>query len=230
MRNRVNQSHENTDRHVLAQQFRQTIEGLIDFSPWPFRLAYAGTVPMSHILLVYQSPKCRVRFGFSRGQYATRKDKVGEGIEDHVFYGYGRLHAPDAEDTLTISGKRCVAWHHPALLLNYLEYRDGRASLDQISAAPEVSPGKDKITHEAEARGPTTKLEVWAANIAVTWERHGPELFDVLDLQRPDLWEGYRKFRQDLWEAIKTRKFATMGERAKESIKLLSLAYDQEIT
>jgi len=55
------------------------------------------------------------------------------------------------------------------------------------------------------------------------------ELFDLLDLRRPELWEGYRKFRQDLWEAIKSRKFATMGDRAQASIELLSMVYNQQI-
>jgi len=217
------------EKNPHAPQLRVGIERQVDFDRWGFRLAYAGTMPMTDVVLVYESSKCRMRFGFSRGQYTTGKDKVGEGMEDHVFYGYGRLHAPDTDDTLTIDGKKCVAWHHPALLLNYLEYRNGRASLDEIAAMPVVSPGKDKIAHEADPRGPSTRLEIWAARIAVTWERCAPELFELLDLRRPELWEGYRRFRQDLWEAIKSRKFATMGDRAQASIKLLSMVYDQEI-
>jgi hypothetical protein len=64
---------------------------------------------------------------------------------------------------------------------------------------------------------------------ASMWEQHRQRFFDLLDLRRPELWEGYRRFRQDLWEAIKSRKLATLGDRAQASMKLLSMVYDQEI-
>jgi len=217
------------EMNSYAPQFKAGIERQLDFDRWGFRLAYAGARPTASVVLVYESPKCRVQFGYVRGRFTRPQARVGEGAEEEASYGYGRLHAPDTDDTLTIDGKKCVAWHHPALLLNYLEYRNGRASLDEIAAMPVVSPGKDKIAHEADPRGPSTRLEIWAARIAVTWERCAPELFELLDLRRPELWEGYRRFRQDLWEAIKSRKFATMGDRAQASIDLLSPSYDQEI-
>lgn len=217
------------DKNPYAPQLKTGIERRIDFGRWGFHLAYAGGRPMADVLLVYESAQCRVQFGYSRGRYATRKDKVGEAMEEHASYGYGRLHAPDEGDTVTIDGKVYVAWHDSPRLLNYLEYRNGRASLEEAAAAGGLPLRWGEISQDVAAHGPSTWLESWATRIAVSWERYGSELFDLLDLRRPDLWEGYRKFRKELWEAIKSRKFATMGDRAQASIDLLSPSYDHEI-
>ena len=217
------------EENLYASQFKEAIERYIDFRHWGFRLGYAGARPTADVILVYQSPLCRVRIGYARGRDAAREARLGQGVEEEAFYEYGRLHAPDSEDTLTIDGKKSVAWHYPPLLLNYLEYRDGRASLDEVAAAPQLPLAKDKIRQEAQARGPSTWPETWAARIAVTWDLYGEHLFEVLDVRRPELWEGYRTFRKVLWEAIKKREYQTQGDRAQASIKLLSMVYDQEI-
>jgi hypothetical protein len=217
------------DDNPYALEFMRAIERRVDFRRWAFRLAFAGEVPTHNVLLVYQCQKCRVRFGYSRGRFAGSKNRIGEAVEEEVFYGYGRLHAPDTEDTLTISGKEYVAWHNPFLLLDFLEYRRGNASVEEVAASSRLSLTSDKIRQEAEARGVASRLDAWASRIAISWEWYAAELFNVLDLECPQLWEEYRAYRRDLWEAIKGRKQATMGDRAEESIKLLSLAYDQEI-
>jgi hypothetical protein len=217
------------EENPYAPQLKTGIERQIDFGRWGFHLAYAGARPTADVILVYQSPLCRVRFGYARGRFAAREAKLGQGVEEEAFYEYGRLHAPDSEDALTIDGKKNVAWHYPPLLLNYLECRDGRASLDEVAAAPQLPFAKDRIRQEAQARGPSTWPETWASRIAVTWDLYGEHLFEVLDVRRPELWEGYRTFRKVLWEAIKKREYQTQGDRAQASIKLLSIVYDQEI-
>jgi len=217
------------EMNSYAPQFKAGIERQLDFDRWGFRLAYAGARPTASVVLVYESPKCRVQFGYVRGRFTRPQARVGEGAEEEASYGYGRLHAPDEEDTVTIDGKEYVAWHYPPDLMNYLEYRNRRFSLEQVAAAPQLPLVWREIKEEQERKQIGNRLEAWAARIALSWERYAPELFDILDLRRPELWEGYRRFRQDLWEAIKSRKFATMGDRAQASIKLLSMVYDQEI-
>jgi hypothetical protein len=143
------------EKKPYAAQVRAILEGQIDFDRWGFRLAYAGRRPMYNVLLVYQSAQCRVRFAYSRGRYATRKDKVGEGMEEGLSHEYGRLHAPDAEDTVTIDGKVYVAWHDSPRLLNYLEHRNGRASLEEAAAAGSLALTWGEISQDVARRTST---------------------------------------------------------------------------
>ena len=93
-----------------ARQVRDGLERQIDFARWGFHIAYAGATPVYDVVLVYQSERCRVRFSYSRGRYASPRGKVGEGMEEGLSHAYGRVHAPDQGDTLPYEGQELVAW------------------------------------------------------------------------------------------------------------------------
>lgn len=217
------------DKHPIAREFKMLLERRVDFAKWGFSLLTVSPVAMAEVLLVYESPRCRVRFGFQRGMYASPGEQVGEGIEDHMFYGYGRLHAPPFGDDIVIDERVYVAWHDPYDILRFIDHIGGRvdpAESSEVGASPPTWQVCVAVVARLKDLG---RIERWAAAIAASWELVGDELFELLDLNRPDLWEAYVAFRKMRWELIRRKKLETLGDRAQASIDLLAPSYEQEV-
>ena len=86
-----------------------------------------------------------------------------------------------------------------------------------------------EIVQQAEARVAADQLGSWAARVDVSWERYGSDLFDVLDVRRPDLWQEFREFRRNLAQAIRKSRDAGHGQRAQTIVGFLVAAYEKEI-
>lgn len=217
------------DAQPIGREFRTLVERRIPFARWGFSLIGAGRIPSAEVLLVYESSRCRVRVGFRRGMYALPTETLGEGIEDHVFYSYGRRHAPTLGEDVTSGGRAFVAWHAPFELLCYLDYAKGDISEEDLANVGIVPPTWRVCLDKVAKQDYPGRIDAWAAAIAASWEFVGDELFSLLDLNRPDLWGAYVAFRKMQWELIKRRKRERLGDRAQASVDLLAPSYEQEV-
>jgi hypothetical protein len=213
----------------FAAEFKALLDGRIDFGKWSFGLIEAGRRQMVDVLLVYESPMCRVRMGYSRGRYSVASERLGEALEEEAFYEYGRLNAPALDDEITIGETAYVAWHDPFELLCYLDYAKGDLSEEDLANVGIVPPAWRVCLDKVAKQEHSGRIDAWAAAIAASWELVGDELFELLDLNRPDLWEAYVAFRKVRWKLIKRKKLETLGDRAQASIDLLAPSYEQEV-
>jgi hypothetical protein len=187
-----------SDEYIVSNEFPnilQAIEKFLKPQDRGFELVYAGLVPNRRPAILYQSSQCKMRIH-------CRRDRDYSSIELSI--SYGRLHAPRDEDTMEWNGKKCLCWHR-LTLSPLLFFLDGLSP----AKAVELKFGRTKVEADflASSRKEWSVPEHWARRHAMLWEHYDQRLFNLFDLNRPDLWEEYATFLKEYYEMdTKTNK------------------------
>ncbi len=117
---------------------------------------------------------------------------------------YGRLHAPNAKNTMFWNGEECHCWHRVEHPLHFL---DGISPADAVklnySHFIKTQFHSDEFQQKYVRRQPEWLAEIHAA----IWKYYGDRLFELFDLRKPELWQQYRLFLKEFYE-IKGRRAA----------------------
>lgn len=197
----------------------QEIEKFLKPNDSGFELVHKGAVPNSWPSILYQSKQCKLRI-------KGLQDRPYGGIEIYVYYG--RLHAPLDKDVVFWNNENCYCWHSLEWdpVLNFL---DGLAPADIVSrplelprALKEFSESIKEEKYKDEIRalqwaaesireekypgelssGMWSQAKYFSKAHAFLWKSYGQRLFDLFDLNRPDLWEEYRRFLKEYYELM----------------------------
>lgn len=108
---------------------------------------------------------------------------------------YGRLHAPNQGFEMVWQDQRCNCWLD--LSWDYvLEY------INHIFPAVRRPLRKDIFREFLEKRREFPSRIHWRLAVeAEVWRWYTPHLFELFDLRRPELWEGYRTWLKERYEA-----------------------------
>ena len=167
--------------HEMTRIARSTL----DLDAWGFQESFRASKPGK---LIYESEWCRLSLIWGGWDYSG-------GNSIHI--RYGRLHAPNEETTMIWNGEKCRCWHDFDLALHFL---NGRTAVD--AARLHYSHSITDPFYEEEFRKKFSRRQPeWLAQMHVTiWRYYGKRFFELFDLRRPDLWEGYRQFLKEVYD------------------------------
>jgi hypothetical protein len=171
------------------------VENNLDVKHWNFNLTFTKFVKMNSIKIVYRSNECQIKFLFSRQclpQY------------DELTILYGRLHAPNEDPFMMWEGQECNCWHNVLDPLRFLDGLTPHEAMEQVKVLkqlPVVVRGfrESDIGKKLLAEYPPKSA---IALQSVLWKHYGQRLFDLFDLRKPDLWQGYQKFLREYYELL----------------------------
>lgn len=171
-----------------------------------FQLVFTGVMPLSAPSIHYESAQCKMRLIYNR-------DRPYEDIE--LYISYGRQHAPFDKQVIEWHHKKCYCWHslEGSVLLNFL---DGVSPSDVDHEEYKV-PRLSKIFNDAHRITTWSRTEFLVRKHAFLWEHYGQHLFDLFDLNRPDLWEDYTRYLEEY--------YARYDERVRQQ-QLVPLSFD----
>src|SRR3989304_719099 len=186
----------------VVDQLVPYLEEHLDFRRWGLELSRPSA---SGWKVFYNSDRFRVRFQYAREMIvAYSGDPVGT-LPDYesLLIDHGRVHAPDDGECYTEGERECIAWHHSSSLLSYLDYLNGVVTPEELADREGLSTQTYRgLLGETRGEG-SNGIEFNLRLHSRIWERHGPWLFELLDMSRPELWDGYRAFRKSVWLAMK---------------------------
>jgi hypothetical protein len=162
----------------LAQSF-------LDLARWGFKESYRSDERGE---VIYDSERCRFNIVWGGWDYIG-----GNTISIY----YGRLHAPNEKSTMIWNGEECHCWHRVEHVLHFL---DGRVPKD--AAKMNYAHALTGRFYESEFRQKFRRRQPeWLMRMHATiWEYYGQRLFELFDLQRPDLWDQYRQFIKEFYD------------------------------
>ena len=184
----------------------QTAENYQPLKDWGFTLsAKQEEDPKSW--LVYKSQWCKIKI-------SLYKDFHHSVPEDSVDIYYGRFHALDDSLTMMYEERQYLCWLSSIDLDLVYKYLDGYSPEDAFKTR--FDDPQWRI--EASARAKQTVQEVLRtpglANLnrqKAIWDNYGIRFFELLDIRRPDLWDGYINFLKEYAKL----KYAKEEEKAK---------------
>jgi len=173
----------------------QMLEQAIDFKRWGFQQIFLGISEKFPPSVIYDSEWCRVRFIYFEPDPRDQYKKITS--------MYGRLHAPVNENVIIWNREKCYCWHSIELALNFLEGLSPK-DLTGKSETPRImekfyQPGIQNILGLDHIATSDVQPEVMARMHASIWDHYGQELFNLIDLRHPELWEQYRFFIKEYY-------------------------------
>lgn len=177
-----------------ANEMIRVAQSFLDLARWGFKESYRLTGPGK---LIYNSESCRINFIWGGW------DPMGG---NSISIRYGRLHASNEKATIIWNGEECHCWHRFEPALHFL---DERTPLDASKMMYTHSVIKQyKQSDLGQSLTGKRRQPEWLARMhTAIWENYAPRLFELFDLQRPDLWEQYRQFLKEVYD-IKGRSLA----------------------
>ena len=179
----------------------QTAENYQPLKDWGFTLsAKQEGAPVSW--LVYTSQWCKIKIHH-------RRDFHQQVREDSLNIYYGRVHALDDSPTMEHEGQMYHCWLSSVdwfLVCAFLDGQSPEETFNTIISRP-------KWFEEYLANAPESKNEGEARLIYHKgyWDHYGLQLFELLDIRRPDLWDRYINFLKEYARL----KYAKEEEKAK---------------
>lgn len=110
---------------------------------------------------------------------------------------YGRLHALNDKATMVWKDEECYCWHRIEHALHFLDKRTPDETARLNYSHPIIKQFyKEEIKKNFYRRQPE-----WTAEIHTTlWQHYGQQIFELFDLNRPDLWQQYRLFLKEVYD------------------------------
>ena len=179
----------------------QILERNMNLGYWGVRLKASGVFRHFPPSLIYNSKFCRIRFIWD---VPDPRDKFVKSIT----VKYGRSHTPDDERVMIWKNESCYCWHSIDLAVNFLE---GNSPADiGVLATPKImkkylQPNAQKELGLEELDYAERPIELVTKMHSGIWEIYGEQIFELLDLHRPKLWEEYVSYVKEyylIWGGI----------------------------
>lgn len=178
----------NDERKVdPVQEMVRVAQSFLDLASWGFKESYRSAKSGN---LIYDSEWCRLNLVWEGWD-------SGGGNSMSIYYG--RLHAPDEETTMIWNSEECNCWHRFELALHFLDGRTPEYASTNIYTHSLIE--QYKRSEPGQSFAGKRRQPEWLAQMHVTiWRHYGKRFFELFDLRRPDLWEGYRQFLKEVYD------------------------------
>jgi hypothetical protein len=171
---------------IKFSELIQTAESYQPLKDWGFTLsAKQEGNPVSW--LVYTSQWCKIKIHH-------RRDFHQQVSEDSVNIYYGRVHALDDANIMEYQGQKYYCWIDSVDQKLVFKYLDGQSPEEAMQYTMRPQWLKDYLanTQKTGIAGESTLVYEKAF-----WDRYGLRFFELLDIRRPDLWDGYISFLKE---------------------------------
>ncbi len=149
--------------------------------------------------VIYDSQFCRIKFVLESSDYFPQHDTK-------VFYG--RLHAPENEDSILWNGESCRCWHKNILGLT-LPFIEG---ISPQQLAENLSETWKPLVEKLNVNYPSSDDVEYPLRLhSKIWEHYKEKLFSIFDLRNPELWEEYSRYSNEYNEAFNKRLSFSRG-------------------
>ena len=167
------------------QEMLRLVQDYSNLNVWGFEESYRS---VNNKNLIYDSEWCRINITWGGWDYLG-----GNSISIY----YGRHHAPNESAKMIWNGEECYAWHEFEYPLNFLD----RSSPADVSKMEFSHPLTTKYYEEGYRQKFHRRQPEWLMKMHMeVWEHYGKRLFELFDLQQPDLWEQYRGFLKEIYD------------------------------
>jgi hypothetical protein len=178
----------NDERNIdPIQEMTRVAQSFLDLTLWGFKESYRSAKSGN---LIYDSEWCRVNLVWGGWDY-----RAGNSINMY----YGRLHAPNEETIILLNDEQCHCWHRLELALHFLDGRMPEYASKTIYTHGLIEQYKQSELGRSLA-GQRHQPEWLARMHATIWRHYGKQFFELFDLRRPDLWEGYQQFLKKVYD------------------------------
>ncbi len=183
------------DPNELGHALAALLEENLNLQSSGFIQSFTNFTKKSGQLVVYDSKWCRVRFSFSR----QRLPKY-----DELSIYYGRLHALNEEPFMEWNGEKCHCWHDIWDALRYLDGLSPSDAIQQSKVLKQLPTVAEDFWNSDEGKA---LRELYPPKYGIVlhsklWNHYGHRLFELFDLRRPDLWDGYKKFLTEYYRLL----------------------------
>jgi hypothetical protein len=120
-----------------------------------------------------------------------------QSVEYAVRIYYGRLHALNDMSTMIWNLEECWCWHSVSKGLHFLDNRTPEYAAKDLHSHDLIRKYRETV-HSKDLRNKHVEWEI--RKHAFIWEHYAPQLFELFDLRRPDLWEKYRQFLKEVYD------------------------------
>lgn len=169
------------------EEMTRVAKSSLDLGLWGFKESYRSAKSGN---LIYDSEWCRVSFVWGGWDYSD-----GNSISIY----YGRLHAPNEENTMVWNSEEYHCWHRFELALHFLDEQTSEYASKTMYTHRLIDQYKQSDLGQS-LIGKRRQPEWLVQMHATVWQHYGKRFFEVFDLRRPDLWEGYRQFLKEVYD------------------------------
>jgi hypothetical protein len=187
-------SRDYADLEKEAQSITASLDILIhkrlEMERWGFVETYRNSSYHGGPILIFDNQWCRLEFTY---------DMERRREEDVLVLFYGRKHAANEKATIIWHGEECRCWYRH--WWNIIYFLDGYTPLEAFKT--EMAPAYiQEYTHSPAGRELSSKSQPeWALHLEVLiWQKYAPRLFELFDLEHPELWEKYYQFNKEIWK------------------------------
>jgi hypothetical protein len=168
----------------------QLVENYQPMKDWEFTLS-AKQEGDPESSLVYTSQWCKIKIHH-------RKDFHQWMREDSLTIYYGRIHALDDSPTMEHEGQMYFCWFRPGdLAYSFLDGKSPEEAFKSRFDTPQFLTDLFARAKETENKVPRLPGESHLEFQKAIWDQYGLRFFELLDIRRPDLWNGYINFLKE---------------------------------
>jgi hypothetical protein len=141
--------------------------------------------------LVYTSQWCKIKIHHRRDFHQQMR-------EDSLTIYYGRIHALDDSPTMEHEGQMYFCWFSPdELAYSFLDGKSPEEAFKSRFDTPQFLRDLFARAKESENKVPRLPGESHLRFQKAIWDQYGLRFFELLDIRRPDLWDGYINFLKE---------------------------------
>lgn len=192
---------------IKFSELIQTVENYQPLKDWGFTLG-AKQVGDPESWLVYKSQWCKMKIHL-------RRDFHQQMSEDTVTIYYGRVHALDHSPTMGHEGQMYSCWLRSGALDLACSFLDGQSPEEAFKSRFDIPQWRrDSFARAKESENEVLRMP-GGSNLEfekALWDQYGLRFFELLDIRRPDLWDGYINFLKEYAKL----EYAKEEEKAKK--------------
>jgi hypothetical protein len=180
---------------IPAQELIELLESLMDFERWGFKQSHFNIAREIFPEIIYDSEMCRVKFAF---EHAGEQPPLPPRLKTL----YGRSHALDNDDLMTVHGENYWCWHDVHDALRFLDGMTPKEAADEWKAYQRRTPFVRNLVQtlvEKKIPHPEREIRIQAA----IWEHYGQKLFEIYDIRNPATWEKYAEFINEFHNLVR---------------------------
>jgi hypothetical protein len=176
------------EKHENMQCLLEHIERMVPLEEWEFQQSAKLFVQDRYPVIIYNSPKCRVRFSL--------KDSNLNRWKYDASVLYGRLHAPNDKFITKWKNEDCYCWHGiQDFTLPFLEgLSPSEANNRRLNTWQEFANDTEFLNSGTAVIQQPIRLHTRI------WNKYGNRLFDLFDLNNSKLWSQYAQFAKEYYD------------------------------